>query len=398
MDKQTFLNRYLIDRKNTNCLKWDALDVRFGDPDLTAMWVADMEFKTPECVVEALTERVAHGVYGYAIIPDSYYEAVINWHQKRHKYTLKREWFRHCYGVVPTLYWLVNAFTEVDDSILILTPVYYPFHNAIKDNRRKLVRSELVRSENGEYSMDFADIEKQIIDNKVKMFILCNPHNPAGKVWTEEELAQILSICQKHEVLVIADEIHQDIIPGQKEFIAAARVNDGAFLDNMIIVNAASKTFNLACLLNSNMFIPNAELRAKYDAYAKCVNQIEPNILGLVATEAGYRGGEEWLDNLLDVIRDNYNYFVAELTKHCPEVVISPLEGTYLLWVDLRAYIGSENVKEFMQDKCRVAIDYGEWFSDKCHGFVRFNLATDPQIVKDVVQRLITQLQESKKV
>lgn len=394
MDKNTFLKTYLVNRRNTNCLKWDALDVRFGDPNLTAMWVADMEFKTCEKIIEALQNRVAHGVYGYTVIPNSYYQAVIDWHKKRHGYTLQKEWFRFSYGVVTSIYWLVNAFTQPQDSILILTPVYYPFHNAIKDNNRKLVRSELIRDQNGRYHIDFEDVEKQIIENQVKLFIQCSPHNPAGRIWTKTELHRLLEICEKHNVLVISDEIHQDIVLGDTPFTPALQVENGRFKNNLIILSSASKSFNLACLLSSHVFIPNKDLRNTYDTYVKTVNQIEPNVLGLTATEAAYTYGEEWLEGLLDVIKSNFSTFSTILKSAAPKLVITPLEGTYLCWVDLRAYIEPKNTKSFIQDTCGVAIDFGEWFSDKCQGFVRFNLATDPSIVEAVAHKIANALQE----
>ena len=304
MNAKEFTDRYLVSRTETNSLKWDALDVRFGNPDLTAMWVADMEFKTPEAVVEAMTKRVEHGVYGYSIIPESYFEALNSWHERRHGSEVKKEWVRFAPGVVNAIYWLINAFTEVNDAVLIVTPVYYPFHNAVKDTHRNLIRSELI-VEDGKYRIDFEDFENKIKENDVKMFIQCSPHNPAGRVWTEEELEKILEICEKYHVLVITDEIHQDIIIGDKKFIPASIIAGGKYKENMITLSSASKTFNLACLLNSHIIIYNELLRKRYDGFAKVTNQSEVNIMGMVATEAAYTHGEEWLEGLLDVIRSN---------------------------------------------------------------------------------------------
>jgi len=388
MNKETFIEKYAVERLGTNSLKWDALDRRFGDPNLLAMWVADMEFRTPDEVIKAVTDRVSHGVYGYSYVTDSYYDSVIKWHENRHKVTIKKEWFRFSLGVVASLYWIVDAFTKPGESVMIITPVYYPFHNAVKDNDRKLVRSELINT-NGVYTIDFEDFENKIVENQVKLFIQCSPHNPVGRVWTETELDKILSICQKHGVLVVSDEIHQDIIIGDKEFIPAARVGNGKYLDNLITVNAASKSFNLACLLNSHVFISNESIRKQYDAYAKIANQIEVNILGLVATEAAYDYGEEWLSGLLNVIKHNYNYLKTQLAERAPKIVLAELEGTYLTWLDLRAYVKPEDTKAFIQGKCNLAVDFGEWFSDECQGFVRLNMATEPRYVEQAVENII---------
>ncbi|MBU3092762.1 pyridoxal phosphate-dependent aminotransferase [Clostridium sp. CF011] len=388
MNIKEFCEKYSIDRLGTNSLKWDALDKRYGDKDLIAMWVADMEFKTPEVVVDALKKRIQHGIFGYSYVPESYYDAFIKWEKNEHNYEINKEWMRFSTGVVLALYWFVNAFTKPNDSVMIITPVYYPFHNAVNDNGRKLITSELINT-NGVYTIDFENFEKNIVENDVKLFIQCSPHNPVGRVWTEEELDKVLSICKKHNVLVVSDEIHQDIIVGKNVQIPAAIVSCGKYADNLITVTAPSKTFNLAGLLNSHIIISNEEIRAKYDAYAKTVNQTEVNIMGLTAAEAAYSHGKEWLDSLLDVIRYNYNYVKTRLNEKAPKIIITPLEGTYLAWLDLREYIDPKDTKTFIQDKCRLAVDLGELFSKDCKGFVRLNMATDPKYVEMAVDNII---------
>ncbi len=388
MDIEEFCERYSIDRLGTNSLKWDALDKRYGDKDLIAMWVADMEFKTPEVVVDAMKKRIEHGIFGYSYVPDSYYESFITWQRKEHNYTVNKEWIRFSSGVVVSLYWFVNAFTKPGDSVIIFTPVYYPFHNAVKDNGRTLITSELINT-SGVYTIDFENFEKKIIANHVKLFIKCSPHNPVGRVWTEEELDKVLSICKRHDVLVVSDEIHQDIIIGENKQIPAAIVSGGEYADNLITVTAPSKTFNLAGLLNCNIIISNEEIRAKYDAYVKTVNLTEVNIMGLTAAEAAYNHGKEWLDSLLEVIRHNYNHVKNRLNKEAPKIIITPLEGTYLAWLDLRGYIDTNDTKAFIQDKCRLAVDFGEWFSEDCKGFVRLNLAISPKYVEKAVDNII---------
>ncbi|QEA53178.1 MalY/PatB family protein [Loigolactobacillus coryniformis] len=386
-----FIEKYAVKRAGTNSLKWDALDQRYGDPDLIAMWVADMEFKVPEAVTTALTERVNHGVYGYSYTPDSYYEAYFAWQEKRHNIKLEKDWLRFDTGVVNSIYGLVNTFTKPQDAVLILTPVYYPFHNAVLDNHRQLVTSELV-NDDGHYTIDFKDIEAKIVANKVKLLIQCSPHNPVGRVWTEAELKQLLAICQRHHVLVISDEIHQDIIIGKKPFVSALNVAHGRYRNNLIVVTAPSKTFNLAAMLNSHVIIPSDELRQRYDTFHKQINQTEVSVLGQVAAEAAYRAGGEWLDQLLNVVRSNYEYLRTELVAKVPAIKVADLEGTYLAWLDLRAVVPADLTKEFIQDECHLAVDFGQWFSKNDAGFVRLNLATEPKYVHAAVANIINSL------
>lgn len=395
MQKEKFLKEYLVERKGTYSLKWDALNKRFGNANLTSMWVADMEIKAPKEVIEALKERCEHGVFGYSYVSDEYYNSVINWLKEKHNYEIKKEWLRFTNGVVTAIYCFVNIFTKVDDAILILTPVYYPFHNAVKDNNRKLITCDL-KNTDGYFTIDYDEVEKKIVENNVKLFIQCSPHNPAGRVWKEEELAKILEICKKHNVLVISDEIHQDIIMKGYKHIPSAIVANGKYADNLITVSAASKTFNLAGLIHSNIIISNDELRKKYDEEIKKINQTEINILGMLATQVAYEKGSEWLENVKEIIEDNFNYLKTELNKHIPEITITNLEGTYLVFLDLRKIIPIDKVKEFIQDKCNLAIDFGEWFGASFKGFIRINLATDPEIVKKAVESIISEYKKLK--
>ena len=388
MKKQEFLKEYLVDRKNTNSLKWDALDVRYGDPDLISMWVADMEIKSPKEIIEALKNRCEHGVFGYSYASGEYYSALISWMKENHNFNIEKDWIRFSQGVVTAIYCFINIFTKINDSVLILTPVYYPFHNAVKDNNRKLITSDLI-NDNGYFTINYDDVEKKIIENDVKLFIQCSPHNPAGRVWKEDELRKILEICKKHNVLVVSDEIHQDLVLKGNKHIPAATVDNCKYADNIITVNAASKTFNLAGLTHSNIIISNPKIREKFDFEFKKINQTEVNILGMLATQVGYEKGKKWLENLIDLIQDNYDYLKSELNKNIPDIIVTPLEGTYLAFLDLRKIISVNEVKNFIQDKARLAIDFGEWFGDSFKGFIRLNLATDPEIVKKAVSNII---------
>ncbi len=393
---QDFIKQYFVERKNTNSSKWDNLPARFnGDDDLLAMWVADMEFSTAIEIKNALISRVNHGVFGYSIIPDSYYESYFSWMKQYHDVELKKEWIRFNLGVVNNIYHLVNLFTKENDAILIMAPVYYPFANSVKDNNRKLIEHELVYNElNGEFSIDFKKLEDDIVKNNVKMTIFCSPHNPVGKIWSEEEIKKCFDIFTKHGVLIISDEIHQDFAYNKKFISALALKNAKDYYKNLIVLNAASKTFNLACLLNSHMIIIDDDLRIKYDNFAKRYNQIETSLLGQIATEVAYKEARYWLENVKKIIYSNYELIKSEFSKNekTKNIIISPLEGTYLLFLNLNPVINKARTKEFIQDDCRIAIDYGDWFGANYQGFIRLNLATHPDYVKEFINRVISNL------
>ncbi len=382
---EAFCHRYGVARKNTSSLKWDALQERFGDVSLLPMWVADMEFKIPESAEQDLIERIKHGVFGYTIVPDSYYDIFFKWMLERHHAVVKKEWLRFATGVVNSFYWLVNALTEPGDSVIILTPVYYPFQNAVTDNKRNLITSELMNKE-GRYEIDFADFEKKIIENQVKLFIHCSPHNPVGRVWKKSELEQLLAICAKHDVFIISDEIHQDIIREDVEFVSALAFEK--YFERLFVLNSASKTFNLACLLHSHVIIPDENNRKVYDQYAKTIHQAEISVLGMVAAESCYRDGADWLKGLLNVVEYNYQLLKNILAKRAPKIFISEKEGTYLAWLDLSSYVKSAQVRDFVQKKCGLAVDYGEWFGPHTQSFIRINLATTPQNIQYAAEQI----------
>lgn len=392
MDKQEFLQNYLVERHGTDSMKWDGLEDKFGEgeKDLLAMWVADMEFKTCDAVVEAMVERSRHGVFGYSIVPDAYYSVFSQWMERRYHFPVKKEWLRFSTGCVTGISWMIHAFTHPGDACMILTPVYYPFHNVVTNSGRKLVKVDLCYRD-GYFTMDIEAIEKAIVENQVKMFLLCSPHNPAGRVWTEEELDQVLAVCQKYNVLVVSDEIHQDIVFEGRKFVPAAVVCGGKYRDIVITLNSATKTFNLATLIHSHIIITNEKLVEVYDRFASALNRTEVSIMGMVATMAAYQHGEEWLGNVLEVIWDNYAYLKETLEKGLPGAKVCCMEGTYLPMVDLRACVEPEKTQDFVQKRCRLGVDYGEWFGEKYQGFVRFNLATDPAYVRQAVERMIAE-------
>lgn len=352
------------------------------------MWVADMDFKAPEQVIEALQKRIEHGVFGYSLIANSYYNSFINWEEKHHGYKVKKEWIRYTPGVVSGIYWIVNIFTKPGDAVLVSMPVYYPFHNSVKENGRKLVHSNLINN-NGRYEFDYEDFENKIVENDVKIYILCSPHNPVGRVWKEEELDKIMEICQRHNVLIISDEIHHDLILEGKH-IPTAIVNNGKYAKNIITLTAPSKTFNLAGCKNSFVIIENEDILKKFDTYANTVARVSNgNLFGYVAAEAAYTYGEEWLSGAIATIKGNYDYMVKELAEKLPQVKVTPLEGTYLSWLDFNAYLKDEELEEIIQNKCKIAVDYGRWFGEAGKGFIRINLATPRKYVEEAVKNLI---------
>lgn len=398
MEIEEFCSKYTVNRENTNSVKWGTgKDERFKTEGLIPMWVADMEFRAPNEVIDALNKRISHGVFGYTHLWDSYFEAFFNWQKKRYNIDLKKEWISFSSGLVSALYLIVNAFTEKGDNIIILTPVYYPFHNAVKDNERNLIVCDL-KNDNGIFSIDFEEFENKIIKNKVKLLIFCNPHNPVGRVWTEEEMEKVFEICKKHNLYIVSDEIHQDINMGVRPFISALSIknkntkNENDYTDKLIVLNSASKTFNLASMLNSHVIIPNEEIRKIYKKFVSRINRTEFNLLGLIASEAAYRYGENWVDGLLKTIKRNYEYIRTEFKNKIPEIIISPLEGTYLPFFDLRNIVNPNRVKEFIQDDCKIAIDFGEWFGKNFKGFIRVNIATDFKYIDYFVNTVIKQL------
>ncbi len=377
-------------RQNTNCRKWDNQTEMFGEEGLLPFWIADMDFESPDCVKKALQNYVEAGVFGYYKVPNSYYEAFINWEKQYHSYEIPKEWIRFSPGVVAGFNWVLRFMTKPKDSVIVLTPVYYPFLHAVKNNNRNLITSELINT-NGTYSIDFEDFEKKIIENNVSLFIHCSPHNPVGRVWTELELKTLLDICRKHNVFVISDEIHQDFVFEPNTHIPALKVGD--YHDMLITLCAASKTFNLAAGQNSYVIIPDEKIRQKWDTFITEIRILSGNPFGYIATEAALKDGHDWLLEVKQIILENYHYMKDTLTTAFPNIVITPLEGTFLSWIDMGAYLTPETIKDFMQNKCHLAFDYGDWFgSTKSDTFIRMNLATSKENVETAVKSIIDNL------
>lgn len=379
------------DRLGTDCNKWDGCEEKFGDENLLPLWVADMDFEAPSCVKQALKEYVDFGVFGYYQIPNRYYEAFINWEKTYHDYDVKKEWIRFAPGVVPAFNWLIHILTNERDGVLITPPVYYPFKDAVVNNNRTLVESPLMRLED-HYELDYEDFERKIKEQNVKLFIFCTPHNPVGRVWKKEEIVKVLDICKKYGVYVIADEIHQDIIMDGYQKVTAAAT--GNYDEIMVTLTAATKTFNLAGCQNSIVVIPNESLRKRYDDYLTRLRITGGNAFGYIAVQSAYEGGRKWLDEVLNIIEENYHLMKSILEEKLPKVWIPKLEGTYLMWIDLGAYVSADEIESVIQKDCGLAVDYGSWFGGEAYGtFIRVNLATREENIRLAAEKIVEALE-----
>ncbi len=388
-----------INRKGTNSVKWEFIKQRNGllyreEPDgssagtrLLPMWVADMDFPCPEPVVEALLARAQHRIFGYTSPTDSYHSAIVNWMKKRHAWEIEPEWICTTPGVVPALNMLVKAYISPGDKVLIQTPVYYPFNKAIENGDGVLVTNSLIY-EDGRYSMDFADLEQKTKDPQVKMAILCSPHNPVGRVWTRDELLRFGEICIKNNVLVVSDEIHGDLVLEGYVFTPFAAISED-FAQKSIICNAPSKTFNLAGLKTSNIIISNEQLRARFKKTLKRTGLSGVGAFGVVALEAAYNHGEEWLAQVLDYIMGNLKYLEEYIAEHLPLISVVPLEGTYLAWLDCRS-LGLDKLElaRVMLKEARVYLDEGYIFGIEGEGFERINIACPRPVLVEALERI----------
>jgi len=351
------------------------------------MWVADMDFISPRSVVNALTARAQHGIYGYTAPTQDFYQSVVRWMQRRHDWEIAPEWICITPGIVPALNMLVRAFVSPGDRVLIQPPVYRPFYRAIQNNNAELAFNPLVY-EDGRYRMDIEDLEAKCRDPKVKMAILCNPHNPVGRVWTREELAQFGEICIDHGVLVVSDEIHGDLIYKGNIFTPFANAND-SFSQNSIICTSPSKTFNLAGLQTSCVVIPNEDLRSSFEKVLQSNGLSGISTFGVVAAQAAYDHGEEWLVRLLEYIEDNLKYLEQYIAEHIPQLTVVRPEGTYLVWLDChRLRLGKWELKQFMLEEAKVYLEEGFIFGPEGEGFERINIACPRATLVEALDRI----------
>ena len=376
-----------IDRTHTWSIKHDFKKENGKADDILPLWVADMDFRSPDSVVEALKKAVDHGIFGYSRADESYFDAVAAWYQKRHHLTLQPEWMTCTPGIVFALSIAVRAFTQEGDAVLIQPPVYHPFSRAILRNKRTLVENPLVLKD-GHYEMDLEELEQKVLDEHVKLMILCNPHNPVGRVWTREELTSLADICLRHHVYVISDEIHGDFEWQGHEQTPYASISEEACLHSMMCT-APSKTFNLAGMATSNLFIPDPEMRRKFRSELLDVGQENMNRLGLFACRAAYEGGGEWLDQLIGYLAGNLALVRDFCKNRVPQIQLVEPEGTYLAWLDCRELgMTDDELMAFFSDEAKVWLDPGKHSGEQGSGFMRFNLGSSRSVIAQALDQI----------
>lgn len=377
----------IIDRTNTSCLKYDFAAERGYPQGIQPFWVADMDFQTPEGVIEELVKRSRHGIFGYTDPDTHYIDTLKKWFKKHHDWEVSGEELIITPGVVFALAASVRAFTELKEAVLIQQPVYYPFGEVIRQNDRTLINSPLVY-EDGGYHIDFADFETKIKENRVKLFILCSPHNPVGRVWSREELLRMAEICLANDVIIVSDEIHHEFTrPGVKHTVLASLSEEIA--QRTITCTAPSKTFNLAGLQVSNIFIKNESLRRRFRQEIWAAGYSQPNALGLFACQAAYEKGEQWLDELKAYLEDNFQKTKAFLKENMPKVRLIEPQGTYLIWLDFNAYaLTDEQLDDIIIHKANLWLDSGHIFGKDGSGFQRINIAEPWQVLEKGLQSL----------
>lgn len=377
----------VIDRRNTRCLKYDFAKRRGMPEDVLPLWVADMDFATSSYIEDALIERAKHGIFGYSEVQTPYFEILANWLKKHHNWDVEEKWLIKTPGVVFALAMAVKAYTEIGESVLIQAPVYYPFYEVIRDNGRKIVENELYLGDDNRYHIDFEDFEDKIISEKVRLFILCSPHNPVGRVWTAEELVKLGDICVKHGVIVVSDEIHADFVFKGRHHVFASLKKE--FENISITCTSPSKTFNLASMMMSNIFIPNHELKRKFRKELDAAGTSQLGIMGLVACEAAYCKGEEWYRSMIEYVRKNIEFTKEYIAENIPDVSMIDIEGTYLVWLDFhKTGLSAEELDRRIIHNAKLWLDSGKIFGKCGEGFQRINVACPRSILKEALDRI----------
>lgn len=376
----------IIDRKNTDTVKYELRNQIFNKPDVLPMWVADMDFKTPYFILQAIRKRAEHEILGYTLRSENFEQSIINWLKMRHNWHVQKKEIAFAPGVVPGLAMAILAFTQAGDKIIIQTPVYHPFHSTVKDLGRQLIENELIETD-GFYEIDFEKLEKQI-DKRTKMLILSNPHNPVGRVWKEDELRKLGEICLKHHILIVSDDIHSDLVFRPHVYTPIASLSEELAMQTISFF-APSKTFNLAGLNTSFAIISNSELFSKYAVWLENLHLFNGNIFGNIALESAYTNGEKWLIQLLDYLQENIDFVDSFLKKNLPKIKIRKPEGTYLAWLDFRAYQLTQNeLNKRLIHQAGLGFNSGEMFGNSGNGFQRINLACSRFVVEDAMEKL----------
>lgn len=378
---------HVYNRKETNSVKWDAVQQMYKENDLLPLWVADMDFRVHQPILDAMSEYITEGILGYSIIPDSLYSAIQEWQKKKHQYIVEKEAILFNSGVVPSVALAIQAYTQPGDSVMIHDPVYHPFAKVIHANHREVVRSPLY-VENEKFLIDFDEMEKLLKREEVKLFILCNPHNPGGRVWQKQELVRIGNLCKKYNVLVISDEIHQDLVFPPAVFTTFTNA-DPSFKDFSIILTAATKTFNLAGIKNSMIFIHDSVLRKQFKITQEMNQQGEINTLGLIGTEAAYNFGAEWLNELLSYLQGNIEEVEKFVNTHLPKVQMMKPEGTYLVWLDFSDYqLSDKQLENNLLRKGKVVMNTGISFGPSGSQHMRLNIACPRATLLEGLERI----------
>lgn len=382
----------IIDRRNTDCLKYDFAVERGKPADVLPLWVADMDFRTAPHIIEKAVADASLGIYGYTESKDDYFQAVANWYRTYFDWNVEKKWLVKTPGIVFAIGLAIKALTQEGDGVMIQQPVYYPFSEVIKDNDRKLVNNALVLR-NGHYEIDFEDFEQKIIQERVKLFVLCSPHNPVGRVWTREELQKIGEICLKYGVKVVSDEIHSDFVYGDRKHYVFTTVNPG-FEEFSIVCTAPSKTFNLAGLQASNIFIPNVQIRKAFLKQMSAVGYSQLNMIGLHACKAAYETGREWLEELKVYLKGNLDFVREYLEQNLPQIKLIEPEGTYLIWLDCRALgLPEAKLEHLIVHEAKLWLDSGVIFGKDGEGFERINIACPRSVLEEACKRLYRAVQ-----
>jgi cystathionine beta-lyase len=387
----------IIPRQGTGSRKWDALENVFGSNEVLPLWIADMDFSSPKAVSNAIIERANHPIYAYNTQEKSLYQSVIEWAKKRHGWEIEEEWILLAPGVVPSISLSIFALSEPGDGIIIQPPVYPPFFASIKDNERKVVENPLL-FRNGRYEIDFEDLEQKLADPNNKLLLLCSPHNPVGRVWSKAELEKVYELCQKYEVDVLADEIHNDLVfQGHKHTVFASLGTP--VCKQSVTFMAASKTFNVAGLNFSFIIVPCKRRRGLIQNWITKLHISRNNVFGGIGTEAAYRDGEAWLDALLIYLEKNADILVDFIQTRLPEVKVSKPEGTYLVWLDFRAYFTNDKeLQKFLVHTAKVGLNAGRNFGTQGEGFARINIATQRSVLLEALTRIEKALLNYKKI
>ena len=376
----------IIPREGTNCIKHDARDWMFGTNDVLPLWVADTDFRTPDFIVIAIQERAKHEVFGYTFKSETYFDSIISWMQRRHNWKIKKEWISFSPGVVAGLTLAIETFSKPVEGVIIQPPVYFPFFDCVKGTKRKVVENPL-KIENGRYTFDFEDLKSKI-DSNTKLLLLCNPQNPGGMVWTNDELKELAAICLENNILIVSDEIHSDLIFKGHQHIPIATLSD-EIAASSIICMAPSKTFNVAGLTTSLVIIPDKKKHARYERTLNVGHLGMGNIFGSIALEAAYQHGDEWLGQLLDYLWENYLFLEKFFKTHLPKVSVMKPEATYLIWLDFSQYgMNDKELFKFVTNEAKVGLNNGDRFGTGGEGWLRMNIGCPKSVLAEALERL----------